>query len=202
MDAAQEDAQERADRLETVRYTYRPSLLGSPWEFEVTPQTLNFQVGRRGGQIPYRDIQRIRMAYRPVTLAGHRFLTEIWSKNMPKLPVASTSWKNMIEQERLDAPYRAFLLALHRKLVEHGATPLLQAGSPAFLYWPGVIIFAALALGMAGLAVRGLQTGALAGAAFVGAFFLLFLWQVGGFFRRNRPGIYRADALPAAVLPK
>ena len=39
-------------------------------------------------------------------------------------------------------------------------------------------------------------------AAFVGAFMLLFLWQGGNFFRRNRPGFYRPEALPAELLPK
>lgn len=184
-----------------LRYSYRPSLMGSPWEFEIGPDTLNWQVGRRGASIPYGDIRRVRMGYRPITMVSHRFLTEIWAKNSPKLPVASTSWKNMIEQERQDAPYREFVLALHRKLAEKGSTASLETGSPPILYWPGVAIFVALSLGMAALTVRGLQTGAYGGAAFVGGFFLLFMWQVGTFFRRNRPGRYRADAVPETVLP-
>lgn len=184
-----------------VSYTYRPSLMGAPWEFEVGPDTLNWQVGRRAGHVRYEDIKRIRMAYRPVTMVSHRFLTEIWSDGAPKLPISSTSWKSMIEQERQDAPYRAFLLALHEKLAEKGGKALLETGSPAILYWPGLAIFVALALGMAGLTVRGLQTGAYGGAAFVGGFFLLFMWQVGSFFRRNRPARYSANALRPEVLP-
>jgi hypothetical protein len=31
---------------------------------------------------------------------------------------------------------------------------------------------------------------------------VLFLWQSGNFFRRNRPGLYRPEALPAELLPK
>jgi hypothetical protein len=45
------------------------------------------------------------------------------------------------------------------------------------------------------------QMGATAGALMVGGFLALFLWQVGTFFRRNRPGTYRPDAIPAEVLP-
>ena len=41
-----------------------------------------------------------------------------------------------------------------------------------------------------------------AGTAFVGAFLALSLWQLGGFFRRNRPGRYRADAPPGDLLPR
>jgi hypothetical protein len=190
------------DPPEGVKYAYRPSLLAAPWEFEVAPDTLKWRVGRRAGEIPYADIRRIRMSYRPVTMAAHRFLTEIWSNNTPRLPVASTSWKNMVEQERQDTGYREFLIALHARLAERQVQASYETGSPPLIYWPGVVIFAGLALGMAALTVRGLQTGAYGGAAFVGGFFVLFMWQVGGFFRRNRPGRYRPDALPADVLPK
>jgi hypothetical protein len=47
-----------------------------------------------------------------------------------------------------------------------------------------------------------LQADTKAGAAFVGCFLLLLLWQGGNFFRRNRPGVYRPEALPAELLPK
>jgi hypothetical protein len=46
-----------------------------------------------------------------------------------------------------------------------------------------------------------LQEGALIGAAVAGVFLAFYLWQLGTFFRRNRPGRYRPDAIPAAVLP-
>jgi hypothetical protein len=62
-------------------------------------------------------------------------------------------------------------------------------------------MFVGVCLALAALTARALQIGATAGAAVVGGFLALFLWQVGTFFRRNRPGTYRADAIPAEVLP-
>ena len=59
-----------------------------------------------------------------------------------------------------------------------------------------------MALGLALLVVRALQADAIGGAAFIGAFLVLFLWQGGNFFRRNRPGLYRPEALPAELMPK
>jgi hypothetical protein len=50
--------------------------------------------------------------------------------------------------------------------------------------------------------MRALQSGALAGAAFIAAFLGLFLWHGGNFLRRNRPGLYRPDALPEMLLPR
>ena len=69
-------------------------------------------------------------------------------------------------------------------------------------YWPSLILFVIVALAMAALIARGLQAGAWRGAGIVAVFLALFLWQGGNFFRRNRPGAYRPDALPPEVMPK
>jgi hypothetical protein len=69
------------------------------------------------------------------------------------------------------------------------------------LYWPGLAIFAVGTLGLAALTVRALMVEAYAGAAFVAAFLGLFLWQSGNYFWRNRPSIYRPDALPKELVP-
>ncbi len=50
--------------------------------------------------------------------------------------------------------------------------------------------------------VRALKADAIGGAALIGAFLVLFLWQTGNYFRRNRPGVYRPEALPAELMPK
>ena len=108
----------------------------------------------------------------------------------------------MVEHERLDARYRAFVPELCRRIGAAGDQTLFQAGSPAILYWLGVIVFVGAALALAGLMVRALQTEAWGGAAFIAAFLGLFLWQAGTFFRRNRPGVFRPDAVPESVLPR
>ena len=80
---------------------------------------------------------------------------------------------------------------------------LFQAtGSPAFLYWPGVLVFIAAGIALLGLTVRAITTGAWSGAAFVLAFLALFLWQAGTFFHRNRPGSFDPSAVPPQVLPR
>jgi hypothetical protein len=132
----------------------------------------------------------------------HRYQTEIWADGAPKLTIVSSSWKSMVEQERLDEAYTAFLVALHQRLAEAGAPVSFEQGSSPLRYWPGLAFFAGLSFGLAFLIVRALQSDAIAGAAFVAAFLGLFLWHGGNFFRRNRPGVYRPDALPELLLPK
>ena len=42
-------------------YTYRPSLLGAPWTFRLTPAGLSFEAGRRSGVVPFRDVRQVRL---------------------------------------------------------------------------------------------------------------------------------------------
>lgn len=187
---------------EEVVYTFRPSLLGAPWQFALTPEGIHWTAGRGSGEVRYGAVRRVRMSYRPANMQSYRFVTEIWAEGAPKLRIVSTSWKSMFEQERLDKAYATFVAALHRRLGEAGSRAVYEQGTHPLMYWPGVAVFVSICLGFAALAVRGLQQGAWAGTAFIGAFLLFFLWHGGNFFRRNRPGAYRPDALPAELLPK
>jgi hypothetical protein len=144
----------------------------------------------------------VRLSFRPASMQTHRFAAELWADGAPKLEILSSSWKSMVEQERLDKPYAAFIVELHRRIVLAAPPARFEQGSYPLLYWPGLIVYVGVSLGLAWLVVRALQAGVKGGAAFVGAFLALFLWQGGNFFRRNRPGLYRPDAPPAELMPK
>jgi hypothetical protein len=183
-------------------YTFKPSLLGPPQAFRAAPDGLEWDIGRYSGRVPYRDIRRVRLIYRPANLQTHRFLAEIWAERAPKLKIASVSWQSLTEQRRQDAAYKAFIGTLHARLAEIRADAVFESGSPPWLYWPGVAVFIGIAVAIVLLIGRGLQEGALAGAGVAALFLAFYLWQVGTFFRRNRPGRYRPEAIPAAVLPR
>ncbi len=182
-------------------YAFKSSLIGAPLELRLTDDALEWRKGSAVGRAPYRGIRRIRLSFRPMTMQNHRFLAEIWPADGAKLQIASTSWKSMFEHERLDGAYAAFVTELNRRVGAAGGQTVFDCGSPAALYWPGVVILCGATLGIAALAVRALSIGAFAGAAFIAGFLALFLWQAGGFFVRNRPGRYRAEAVPRQLLP-
>jgi hypothetical protein len=185
-----------------ITYAYKPTLIGAPFEFRLAPAGLEWRKGGRGDCIPYERIRRLRLSFRPVNMQSYRFLAEIWAPGAPKLQVSSTSWRSMMEQERHDAEYAAFIAELHRRMAAAGSTASFEAGSPPVIYWLGAAVFAAICLALAALIVRALQAGAFTAAALVGGFLALSLWQVGMFFRRNRPATYRPDALPDQVMPQ
>ncbi len=184
------------------RYAYKSSVMGAPLEFNLAPDALEWRKGGYAGRTPYGSVRRLRLSFRPITMQNHRFLAEVWLEGGPKLQIASSSWKSLVEHQRLDAEYRAFVSELSRRVGAAGGNTAFDAGSPVYLYWPGVIVFIGAALALAGLAVRALSEQAWGGAAFVAAFFALFLYQAGNFFRRNRPGTFSPDAVPSLLLPK
>jgi hypothetical protein len=184
-----------------LAFSFKPALLGAPYEFWLRPDALEWRVGRRSGRISYNDIRRLRMSFRPVPMQGLRFRTEIWSHGAPKLQIVSTTVKSIIEQQRLSAPYTAFVGELHRRIAAAGAQVRCDRGIAAPLYWMGLLVFGLVAAGISVLTIRALQQGAWSAAGFIGAFLAVSLWQAGAYFRRNRPGSYRLEALPAQLMP-
>jgi len=185
-----------------LSYAFKASSFGAPWEFELRPEGLKWSAGRRAGLLRYDKINRIRLSFRPVTMQSHRFQTEIWSEEMPKIQIASTTWRGIVEQTRQDEAYTAFVVELHRRLAAAGVRARFSIGIPSVKYWIGLVVFVAIAFGLSALLVQALRVKEWGGAALIGGFFGLFVWQLGNFFRRNRPDDYAPDAVPANVLPR
>jgi hypothetical protein len=185
----------------TAFYAYKPSLMGRPWEFRLTRDALEWQIGRYQGRTPYASVARIRLSFRPVTMQTRRFVAEIWPIDGPRLVIASSSWKSIIEQEGQDRAYGAFIRELHRRIAASGARVAFETGSSAIRYWLGLAVFVIVSLGLAVLTVRALQAAAWPAVAIIGGMLCLFVWQSGNYFRRNRPGRYRPEALPEHVVP-
>ncbi|MEI9804939.1 MAG: hypothetical protein WDN48_11360 [Pseudolabrys sp.] len=160
-----------------LTYTYRPSAMGAPMSFTLAPDGMNWVSGGRSGRVRYSDIRRVRMSHRPVNMQPYRFVTEIWAAGAPRLRIASVSWKSMMQQERHDDAYSAFLIELHRRIRQSGAAVRLEQGKNPLIYWVGFAVFGCVCLGLAVLVVRALQADAKAGAAFIALFLGLFLWQ-------------------------
>ncbi len=187
---------------DNLTYAYRASLLGAPMEFRLTDDAIVWSSGQRSGHVPLRNVRLVCMSYKPATMQPHRFVTELWADGAPRLEIVSSSWKSLVEQERLDASYAAFVTELHRRMALAAAPARFQQGKHPLLFWPGLVFFVLAGLAMAAVVTRALQLHSVSVAAFIAALLALFVWQGGNFFRRNRPGSYRPDALPPELLPK
>ena len=184
-----------------TRYVYKPARFSPIWQFELAPDAIEWEAGARRGRLPYAEIRRMRLSFRPRSMHARHFVAEIWPLRGGKLRLASSSPRSMAEYEAHDAAYAAFLDELHRRLAAAQSAASFECGLGSLRYWPGVAIFAAVALMLAALIVRALATANRSGALLLGALLAVFLWQGGAFFQRNRPRRYRPEMPPRDLLP-
>ena len=164
---------------------------------------MDWQIGRRSGRLRYDRVRAVRLSYRPVTMQSHRFITEIWSTDNPKIQIVSVSWRSIMEQERLDKAYAAFVTELHRRVAAAGATAqVLDRPAGRDLLDRRRHVQRRYARDRRACSCARCSSVQWAATAVVGIFFLVFAYQLGNYFYRNRPGRYRADAIPDGVLPR
>jgi hypothetical protein len=183
------------------RYAYKASLMGSAHLFELTKQGLSWNAGGRSGVWAYSDISAINLSYRPSSMQSRRFRADIRHVSGGRLRIMSTNWQTVSLMTPQDNGYRAFITGLHRRMAAAGSRAVLSGGLSVIHYGAAVVLVALLAVAMVGLLVRALAVGEWAGVLFLIGFAALFVWQIGGFVRRNRPITYGFDRLPQALLP-
>ena len=184
-----------------THYAYKASLVGAAHRFELMGEGLGWRIGGKSGLWPYAAISGIRLSYRPVSMQSRRFRADIDGADRGRIVLLSTSWQTSVLMAPQDRDYRAFVVALHRRMAEAGSNAMLVGGLKPRLYIAALVLLALVAVAMTGLLVRAIVTGEWAGILFLLGFAALFAWQVGGFVRRNRPQTYTFDHLPAALLP-
>lgn len=183
-----------------THYLFKSSLAGGAKQLTLTDEGLSVQA-TKVAVWPLESIAAIRLSYRPASMQSWRFRADIATRSGQSVSVYSTTWHSISQMARQDEDYRAFIVELHRRLALFNSSALLIAGINPILYMAGLVVMALIGISIAGLFVRALITAEFAGALFLAGFGGWFVWQIGGFMRRNRPRSYTFDALPQDVLP-
>jgi hypothetical protein len=190
-----------ADKTSNPSYAYKASLIGSAHRFELTEEGLSWRIAGRSGLWHYDEISAIRLSFRPVSMQQHRFRADISRIGGGRISILSTSWQSAALMAPQDSGFRDFLVELHARMARAGSRAELTAGLGRKTYAAVLAVLAVLAVAMVGLLLRALMIGELAGVLFIIGFAALFVWQVGGFVRRNQPRSYGFDTLPKSLLP-
>jgi len=183
-----------------THYLFKSSLAGGAKQLTLTDAGLNVQA-TKVALWPLDTIAAIRLSYRPASMQAWRFRADIATQSGQGIAVYSTTWHSISQMARQDDGYRAFIVELHRRLAQIDSRARLIAGINPVLYMAGLVMMALIGISIVGLFVRALITAEFAGALFLAGFGGWFIWQIGGFMRRNRPRSYTFDALPQDVLP-
>jgi len=190
-----------AEAGSATSYAYKASLIGSAHRFELTEQGLSWHIAGRSGLWRYDEISAIRLSFRPVSMQQHRFRADISRVGGGRIAILSTSWQTAALMAPQDNGFRDFLIELHARMAKAGSRAELTAGLGRKTYAAVLAFLAVLTVAMAGLLIRALLIGEFAGVLFILGFAALFVWQVGGFVRRNQPQSYSFDRVPKALLP-
>jgi hypothetical protein len=186
---------------EKLTYTYSPRLMGSVYEFQLSQDGMDWSLGPRGGRISYPMIKRIRLGYKPTSMASARFIAEIWPINAPKLLVSSVSARSMTHTEDQGRDYSNFIRELHRRVAAAKADCSYETGFPAWRWWPSVFIGLITFGAVAYILLQGILARQYALAGVIGLIGGWFAWQIWNVVKRNRPRRYMPDAIPDDVLP-
>jgi hypothetical protein len=204
VDAMTAEPRELTDPIEAEsgnHYAYRASLIGGARRFDLMQDGLAFQIGNSSGVWRYGSISTVRLSFRPISMQSRRFRADLANADGERLSVVSTSWQTVALMAPQDEAYRAFLVALHRKMSAAGSRAELVGGLKPLVYNAALAVLAVLTVAMVGLLARAVATGEWAGIVFILGFAALFGWQIGGFIHRNKPRRYTFEALPKELLP-
>jgi hypothetical protein len=189
------------EQPEPLRYSYKPSVAGSPQTFELTGEGLSWQGGFRSDLWRYGEIARIRLSYRPVSMLAHRFRAELRHKDGRKLTIVSASWAGIVALTPQNEAYRAFIEALHQRLAAGTSNVECLGGLPRVTFAIAAVIFAAVMLAVVALFVRALFSAHFPAALFMLGFGAWSTWYTGGWLMRNKPQRYPPDKVPRELLP-
>ncbi|KIZ39450.1 hypothetical protein OO17_20445 [Rhodopseudomonas palustris] len=182
-------------------YAYKASLIGAAQQFELTEGGLSWRVGGKSGLWPYDRIASVRLSYRPVSMQSRRFRADIADRGGGRISIISTTWHTAALMAPQDEAYRAFIMALHRRMQQAGSQAALVGGLKPAIHIGAMVLMALLGVAMTGLLARAVATAQWGGVLFIVGFVALFAWQIGGFIRRNKPRSYTFDDLPKGLLP-
>jgi hypothetical protein len=182
-------------------YQFRPRMIGAENAFRLGAQSLEWSIGGQRGSTAYPMILRVRLGFRPSNFGGKRYIAEIWSRNAPRIEIASASYRSVAAMEDLGAAYSPFIRELHRRVVVAGGECRFDAGFPAWRWWPMAAVGVVSMLVLAYVVIRALTNGEIGAGALVVGFMGLFAWQMLPLILRNRPQQYDPRHIPDEVLP-
>lgn len=184
-----------------LHYAYRPRPFAAETTLDLTRDALVAVRAGRETVLPYRDIATIRLFYAPRGINFSGFKAKIYSRTGKTIAFEDRSYKSLVEQERQEGPYRAFVTALCTEAERRNPDVLIHAGKmmPMLILTAlaGVVTLMLLAY----FALKTLAAGQYLltfGIVVFVTYFAAWTWQ---FILRNRPRTFRARAIPVDILP-
>lgn len=182
-------------------YAHTPKPFGREVTFTLKGRELIVSDERKTLTAPLKEVVQVRLTYEPRNTMAKGFRMKLWLSNNRTAAMSNLAWKSLIQVERQDAPYRAFITNLITEIGKANPACIFLAGQPK-PFWL-LVVAAALATvaGFIWLIVRSMQAGSSSMALLTVVFGAYFTFTIGEMIRRNRPRTFTAQTIPADLLP-
>lgn len=183
-------------------YAHRAKPYSSELELRLTARDLIAEKGKSRQAYRLDKLERIRLSFSPRNTAKLTFVCEVRASDGASVTFDNLNWKSLIETERLDAPFRALVLALIERASRANPKLTLEAGVGPLKFNVMRLVGFALVGTLVGATVYAATKGNTVvafGALALGIYLARWLWD---FLSRNQPRAFTADAVPENVLPK
>jgi hypothetical protein len=157
--------------------------------------------GARKGDFPYRDIDMVRLTFRPRNTTNEGYMAVLYRRDRKTASLTNLSWKSLVDMERQDADYSAFVRALIARIVAANPNVALAAGMPRWRYLLTGLFAVFSMAGLIAVAAHALQNASWPIAAMAGGLGVYFVWWSWRFLGRNLPRNFTPNAIPADVMP-
>jgi hypothetical protein len=192
----------------SLHYSHRPKPYSNELELELTERAVIAERGRSKQTYPLDKMERIQLDFDPRNTAKLVFRCQIRVRDGNSVTFDSLSWKSLIQTERQDESYTAFVKALVTRAAKASPGMALVAGISPLRYRlmqavGGILIAAMIAAAL----YFTLFPHPLAGSVnyLYAVLSMVFAFFAGSWLRdflmRNHPRHFTADAIPVSVLP-
>lgn len=182
-------------------YAQNPRPSGMRVSYRIEGRTLVVDTGRKLDRVQLGAVEEVRLTFEPRSFAQSLFRTRLKLVDGKTLTFSSVSYKGLLDVERQDAEYGAFVRALTAAIARENPKARWLAGKPAFVWYGTVVAAAVTLLAVALFAWRAFTSDALAAAIMglvVGGF---GIWQLEPIVRLNRPRSFSPDNPPRDLAP-
>ena len=198
-----------------VLYTHRAKPYSSEIVLCLGKRELQVEKGKSKQSYPLDKLERIRLSYAPRNISRLTFVCDIRARDGNSVTINNLDWKSLIQVEKVDPGYRAFVDALVTRAATLNPKIQLEAGCGIVRYRLtqaigfgviGALIIAACYYGGLLGNFKGVEepanehAGKLLAGGSVALAVYLGLW-LKTFLTRNRPRSFTAQAIPESVLP-
>ncbi len=184
-----------------IAYAHRPKPFSTELEMELTARELVATRGRSIQRFPLNGIERIRLTFAPRNTAHLAFACHVRARDGKSVRFDSLSWKSLIETERQNVDYVRFVRTLCARVEAASKDVTFEAGVSPFKHASMLVVGIGLIVALLATTVYAVSNGSWSTGMLAFALLAYLGWWLYDYLRRNRPKSFRADAIPALVLP-